>query len=158
MRPRTHAIRQCLEDAGVLAEIAPDINVSLWEKFFILRWGIIGAVTRAPAGVLRRLPQMRDMIDEAGREVSAVARAHDVPLSDDMLQRNMALIDSLPSQATTSLPRDVMAGRPSEVDAQAGALVRLRQQVQVPTPLHTFLFHAILPLELQARGEIQFSD
>ncbi len=130
----------------------------LWEKFLILRWGIIGAVTRAPAGVLRRLPEMRDMIDQACREVLDVARAHEVPLADAMLQRNMALIDSLPPQATTSLQRDVMDGRPSEVDAQAGALVRLGQQVQVPTPLHTFLLHAILPQERRARGEIQFSD
>lgn len=157
-RPRTGAIRQCLEEAGIVAQVAPDINVPLWEKFFVLRWGIIGAVTRAPAGVLRRLPQMREMIDQAGREVIGVARAHRVPLSDDMLQRNMELLDSLPPQATTSLQRDVMAGRPSEIDAQAGALVRLGQHVQVPTPLHAFLFHAILPLELQARGEIQFSD
>lgn len=157
-RPRTGAIRQCLEEAGIAAQVAPDINVPLWEKFFVLRWGIIGAVTRAPAGVLRRLPQMRDMIDQAGREVIRVAHAHGVPLAEDMLQRNMELLDSLPSQATTSLQRDVMAGRPSEIDAQAGALVRLGQRVQVPTPLHTFLFHSILPLELQARGDIQFSD
>jgi 2-dehydropantoate 2-reductase len=75
-----------------------------------------------------------------------------------MLRLNIELLESLPPQATTSLQRDVMDGRPSEVDAQAGALVRLGQQVQVPTPLHTFLFHAILPLELKARGEIQFAD
>jgi 2-dehydropantoate 2-reductase len=75
-----------------------------------------------------------------------------------MLQRNMELLESLPPQATTSLQRDVMAGRPSEVDAQAGALVRLGQHVHVSTPLHAFLFHAILPLERQARGEIQFAD
>jgi 2-dehydropantoate 2-reductase len=157
-RPRTDTIRQCLEEAGIVARVAPDINVPLWEKFFVLRWGIIGAVTRAPAGVLRRLPQMRDMIDQAGREVITVARAHNVPLANDMLRLNMELLESLPPQATTSLQRDVMDGRPSEVDAQTGALVRLGQQVQVPTPLHTFLFHAILPLELKARGEIQFAD
>jgi 2-dehydropantoate 2-reductase len=157
-RLRTDTIRQCLEAAGVVSQVAPDINVPLWEKFLVLRWGIIGAVTRAPAGVLRRLPQMRDMIDQAGREVITVARAHNVPLSDDWLQRNMELLESLPPQATTSLQRDVMEGRPSEVDAQAGALVRLGQQVQVPTPLHTFLFHTLLPLELKARGEMQFAD
>jgi 2-dehydropantoate 2-reductase len=157
-RPRTDAIRQCLDDAGIVAQVAPDINVPLWEKFFVLRWGIIGAVTRAPAGVLRHLPQTREMIDQAGREVLTVARAHNVSLSDRLLQLNRDLLESLPPQATTSLQRDVIAGRPSEVDAQAGALVRLGQQVQVATPLHTFLFHAILPLEMKARGEIQFAE
>lgn len=158
VRPRTEAIRQCLADAGIVAHVAPDIGLPLWEKFLLLRWGIIGAVTRAPAGVLRQLPQMREMIDEAGREVLSVAHAQGVPVSEAMLTRNMELLDQLPPQATTSLQRDVMAGRPSEIDAQAGALVRLGQQVAVPTPLHTFLSHAILPLELQARGEIQFPD
>ncbi len=154
---RTEAIRQCLDNAGIVAHVAPDIGLPLWEKFLVLRWGIIGAVTRAPAGVLRQLPQMREMIDQAGREVLNVAHAHGVPLSESMLERNMALLDQLPPQATTSLQRDVMAGRPSEIDAQAGALVRLGEQGAVPTPLHTFLSHAVLPLELQARGEIQFS-
>ena len=157
-RPRGEAIRQCLEEAGIAAQVAPDINVPLWEKFFVLRWGIIGAVTRAPAGVLRSLPQMREMIDQAGREVIAVGRAHDVPLSDDLLPFNMELLESLPPQATTSLQRDVMAGRPSEIDAQAGALVRLGEQAQIPTPLHAFLFHTVLPLELKARGEIEFAE
>ena len=157
-RPRDEAIRQCLDAAGITAQVAPDINVPLWEKFFVLRWGIIGAVTRAPAGVLRSLPQMRAMIDQAGREVLAVGRAHDVPLLDDLLSFNMELLESLPPQATTSLQRDVMAGRPSEVDAQAGALVRLGEQAQIPTPLHAFLFHAIWPLELKARGEIEFAE
>jgi 2-dehydropantoate 2-reductase len=101
---------------------------------------------------------MREMIDQAGREVIAVGRAHDVPLSDDLLPFNMELLESLPLQATTSLQRDVMAGRPSEIDAQAGALVRLGEQAQIPTPLHAFLFHAIWPLELKARGEIEFAE
>ncbi|WP_089721945.1 ketopantoate reductase family protein [Candidatus Entotheonella palauensis] len=158
VRPRTDTIRQCLAEAGIVAQAAADINVPLWEKFLVLRWGIIGAVSRAPAGVLRSLPQLREMIDQAGREVLDVAQAHGVPLSRDMLQRNMELLEGLPPQATTSLQRDVMAGHPSEVDAQAGALVRLGQRVNVPTPLHTFLFHALLPLELKARGELQFSD
>ncbi len=155
-RPRTEVIRQCLSEAGIAAQVAPDIGVPLWEKFLVLRWGIIGAVTRAPAGVLRQLPQMREMIDQAGREVLSVAEARGISLSASMLARNLELLEQLPPQATTSLQRDVMAGRPSEIDAQAGALVRLGQQVEIPTPLHTFLFHAVLPLEQQARGEIQF--
>ena len=62
------------------------------------------------------------MIDQAGREVLVVAKTQGIDLPADALQRSSALLDSLPAGATTSLQRDVMEGRPSELDAQAGAL------------------------------------
>jgi 2-dehydropantoate 2-reductase len=153
---RTDALQQILDHAGIKAVVAPDINVPLWEKFLVLRWGVIGAVTRAPAGVLRELPQTRQMIEQACQEVVAVARARGITLADDILPRNMALLDSLPPQATTSLQRDIMDGRPSELDAQATALLRLGERGNVATPLHAFLYHTLLPMEMQARGEVQF--
>ena len=151
---RLAVVQAVLQQAGVTANIASDIRVPLWEKFLVLRWGVVGAVARVPAGVLRHLPQARDMIAQAGREVLAVARTQDIGLPADALQRSSALLDSLPAAATTSLQRDVMEGRPSELDAQAGALVRLGEQAGVNTSLHAFIYHSLLPMEMQARGEI----
>ena len=153
---RTRALHAVLEHAGIAVAIASNIQIPLWEKFLILRWGVIGAVTRAPAGILRRLPETLDLIDRSCREVVTVARAHDVVLSEDILKRNMALLESLPESATTSFQRDVMDGRPSELDALVNALVRLGEQAQVPTPLHQFFSHGLLPMEMKARGEITF--
>jgi 2-dehydropantoate 2-reductase len=68
----------------------------------------------------------------------------------------MMLLESLPESATTSFQRDVMDGRPSELDALVGALVRLGEQVHVRTPLHRFFAHCLLPMEMKARGEIAF--
>lgn len=151
---RLAEIQTALRQAGITASMASDIRVPLWEKFLVLRWGVVGAVARVPAGVLRRLPQARDMIDQASREVLAVAKTQGINLPADTLQRSSALLDSLPAVATTSLQRDVMEGHPSELDAQAGALVRLGEQVGVATPLHAFVYHSLLPMEMQARGEI----
>lgn len=153
---RTRALQEVLERAGIAAAVAPNIQLPLWEKFLILRWGVVGAVARAPAGVLRRLPQTLDLIDRSCREVLAVARAHDLVLSEDILQRNMMLLESLPESATTSFQRDIMDGRPSELDALVGALVRLGEQVNVLTPLHQFFASCLLPMEMKARGEIAF--
>ena len=147
-------VQAALQQAGVTATIAPDIRVPLWEKFLVLRWGVVGAVSRVPAGVMRQLPQARDMIDQAGREVLDAAKTQGIKIPEDALQRSSALLDSLPAVATTSLQRDVMEGRPSELDAQAGALVRLGEKAGVATPLHTFIYHSLLPMEMQARGEI----
>ena len=147
-------IENAFGQAGITVNIASDIRVPLWDKFLVLRWGVVGAVCRMPAGVMRSLPQIRGMIDQAGREVLEVADSQGIALAADALQRSSALLDSLPAVATTSLQRDIMEGRPSELDAQAGALVRLGQRAGVATPLHTFVYHSLLPMEMRARGEI----
>jgi 2-dehydropantoate 2-reductase len=50
----------------------------------------------------------------------------------------------------------VIAGRPSELEAWNGAVVRLGRQVGVATPPHDFLYWSLLPLEGKARGQVQF--
>jgi 2-dehydropantoate 2-reductase len=154
-RARTDRIRLMLERAGITAINSPHIQAELWEKFLLLRWGVVGAVTRVPAGVMRSLPSVRQMVEQACQEVIMVARACDVELPGDITVQSMAILDSLPPIATTSMQRDILEGRPSELDAQVAALGRMGQQVGVSTPLHDFLHHGLLPQELVARGEVQ---
>lgn len=143
--------------AGVSVDIPPNIQVAMWGKFlFIASFSGVGAVTRAPAGVLRELPETRDMLDRAMREVLAVAQARGIALPEQSIPKTMALIDSLPPEGTASMQRDIMAGRPSELESQNGAVVRLGEEEGVATPLHAFIYHSLLPLELRARGQIQF--
>jgi 2-dehydropantoate 2-reductase len=154
---RAERLRIAFEGAGVTAEIPPDIQVALWQKFlFIASFSGVGAVTRAPAGVLRGRPETRHMLQQAMREVLAVAAARKIVLPEETIEQTMALIDRLPPGGTASMQRDVMEGRPSELESQNGAVVRLGQEVGVATPLHTFIYHSLLPMELQARGQVQF--
>jgi 2-dehydropantoate 2-reductase len=155
---RAERLREAFARAGVTAEIPPDIQVALWDKFlFIASFSGVGAVTRAPAGVLRTLPETRAMLEQAMAEVLAVARAHGIALPEETIPKAMALVDSLPPGGTASMQRDIMAGRPSELESQNGAVVRLGQQVGVATPVHAFIYGSLLPLELRARGRVQFA-
>ncbi len=154
---RAERLREAFARAGVRAEIPPDIHVALWEKFlFITPFAGLGAVTRAPVGVLRSLPETRALLEKAIAEAFAVGRARGVHLPDDAPARTIALIDGMPPEGTTSMQRDIAAGRPSELDYLAGAVVRIGRQVGVETPIHTFIYHCLLPLERRARGELQF--
>jgi 2-dehydropantoate 2-reductase len=90
--------------------------------------------------------------------VFQVARASNIPLGDDAVARTMAFADSQPPAGTASMQRDLIAGRPSELEAWNGAVVRLGRQASVATPLHAFVYHSLLPMELRARGRLQFSD
>jgi 2-dehydropantoate 2-reductase len=153
---RAQRLRDAFQRAsGVTPEVAPDIRAAMWEKFlFIASFSGLAAVTRAPVGILRSLPATRRMLEDAMREIVAVAEALDIALPQEAVGQTMAFIDSLPREGTASMQRDVMAGHPSELEAQNGAVVRLGQEAGVATPLHTFIYHSLLPQELEARGQL----
>lgn len=155
---RTERLRKILSRRGIAAEIPPDIHVALWEKFlFIVPLGGVGAVTRAPVGALRTLPETRRMLEEGMREIRAVAHGRKISLADDLVARTMDFVDALPPEGTSSMQRDILAGKPSELEAWNGAVVRLGRQAGVATPLHDFLYRSLLPQERRARGQVPFS-
>jgi 2-dehydropantoate 2-reductase len=57
---------------------------------------------------------------------------------------------------TSSLQRDIAAGKRSELEEWTGAVVRLGKRGGVPTPVHDILYAALLPQERRARGELSF--
>jgi len=143
---------------GVKIDVPSDIQVALWRKFLlIVSWSGIGAITRSPVGVFRSLPQTRPMLQQVMEEVIRVAQAHDIALSNDVINETLAFMDSLPPEGTASMQRDIIEGRPSELESQNGAVVRLGQAVGVETPLNTFIYNSLLPSELKARDQLQFT-
>lgn len=155
---RCERLRQAFERAGVWVEVPEDIHAAMWQKFvFIAAISGVGAVTRQPIGVVRAIPETRRLLIEAMQESVAVARARGVRLPADLVEKTLADIDRLPPGATASMQRDIIEGRPSELEAQNGALARLGVESGVPTPVHAFLYAALLPQEKQARGELEQS-
>ncbi|MCG8419872.1 MAG: 2-dehydropantoate 2-reductase [Proteobacteria bacterium] len=155
---RIEGLVQALQVSGIDAVVADDIRLAVWEKFlFITSASGIGAVTRMPIGVLREQSETRALLTQAMEEIVAVGREHGVMLSDDVIARTLSFIDRLPAQGTMSMQRDLMEGRRSELDAQNGAVVRLGRSANVPTPLHTFIYHVLLPMERQARSRTEAS-
>jgi 2-dehydropantoate 2-reductase len=144
--------------AGVHAEIPDDLEVALWQKFLgVVSLGAVGMVTRAPIGVVRGQPETRVLLERAMREIFAVGRARGVALADDQVERTLEAIDRLDPNGTTSLQRDLAEGRPSELEAWSGAVVRLGRAAGVATPVHEFAYSAMLPQERRARGELAFN-
>ncbi len=156
---RVERLLDAFKRAGVNAEIPLDIQVAMWMKFlFITVWSGMGAVTRAPVGIWRSLPETRRMTELSLQEIIAVAAARDISLPEEALQAIMTMYDGLVPQSTASLQRDVMEGRPSELEAQIGTVVRLGQEADVETTQHTFIYRSLLPMELRARDELQFGE
>lgn len=150
---RVQQIHALLSRAGISTEIAPDIAVAMWSKFaFVCATGTLGAVTRMPYGVIRSMPETREMLEQAVSEIIEVARAHGVAMPQESASRTLTMIDNTAADATTSMQRDIMEGRPSELDGQTGAVVRLGHAVGVGTPIHSHAYSFLLPQEQRARG------
>jgi 2-dehydropantoate 2-reductase len=155
---RAEKLRQAFtRTKGVIVEVPPDIQAAMWRKFLLIAtWSGVGAITRAPIGVLRRVPETRQLLEQSLQEILEVAGARSIALPADVVSQTLAFIDTIPPNGTASMQRDILAGRPSELASQNGAVVRLGREAGVVTPLHNFIYYSLLPLELQARGEMSF--
>ncbi len=143
---------------GVKASIPDDIQVAMWQKFMLIApWSGLGSVSRAPVGVLLGQPETRALFTEAIEEIYRVGLARGVALPDDSVEKTLKTLDSITPNSTTSMQRDLIRGRPSELDAQCGAVLRLGQEVGLETPVNRFLVYSLRSLELRARGHLKFN-
>jgi 2-dehydropantoate 2-reductase len=151
--PRVEALRAAFARFPELrVEVPANIHVTLWEKFiFIAAVSGVGTVTRQPMGVYRAIPESRAMLVTALEETAAVGRARGVPLDAEVAQKILANIDQSAPSLLASMQKDIIEGRPSELEAQTGAVTRLGHTLGVRTPTHDFIYAALLPQERKAR-------
>jgi len=150
---RIATIEQLFKRAGVVITIATDIQVALWTKLlFIAAFSGVGAIANAPAGVLRTDPQRRTQMLSAMQEIYALARARGINLPSDSVDTVMAAVDALSEDATSSMQRDIAAGKPSELESQNGVVVRMAHEAGIEVPTNALIYHTLRPLEEKARA------
>ena len=158
-QPRLKTIKLYLGAAELTVEIADDIVVELWRKFlFFAPMSGLGSITQAPIGVFRSVRQSRSLLIRAVEEVFNLARAKGVRLPPESVEQTLQFIDRLPADGTSSLQRDFQDGVRTELEALSGAVVRQATDAGVATPVHTFFYSSLLPLELKARGSIEWPE
>jgi 2-dehydropantoate 2-reductase len=130
----------------------------MWLKFMLITpWSGLGAVSRAPLGVLLEQPETCDLLIQATDEIYRLGLARGVALPADSVDRTMATLQEIPPNSTTSMQRDLVRGRPSELDAQNGAVLRLAYEIGFDAPLNRFFLYSLRSLELRARGALSFN-
>ena len=153
LSPTSHALADALIASGVVVHTPPRIQHAIWEKLlFLAPLSGVSAVARATVGEIRRCEPTRRLIEQSMREVVSVANATGVSIGDEAVSRSRVLMESLPEHATVSMQRDIVAGRPSEVEAIIGAVIRLGREGGVPTPAMDCIYAALLPQEQRARN------
>jgi len=126
-----------VQQAGVDVELETDEKRVLWRK--VVRLAVLApmtALTQKTVGELRNDLEWRPRMERALDEACAIAAADGVSL---MASAQWTRITEMEHGLTTSAARDVAAGRPSEIDAITGAVVRAGQRLGVPCPALTEL-------------------
>ena len=149
---RAKKIDEMLKSAGIKSVLAEDIYTQMWMKFlYISTVSALGGLTRATIGEMRSHPKIRAYMNDLADEILAIAAAKGINLPGQIKEKQFAIIDQQPFDTTASLQRDVMDGRPSELESQQGTIVRLGKKLGVPTPVNEFVYNCLLPQEEKAR-------
>ena len=122
-----------LRAAGFGVAVVGDERAVLWEKAG--RLAPLAAATAASGlsvGGIRAHPDWWARLGSAIAESCAVATADGVPLS---ARQQLAVIEAMPGTLTTSAARDVAAGRPSELDAIVGSVLRAAHRLGLTAPV-----------------------
>jgi len=157
--PRVNALSEIFNHcSGVKSSIPENVVVAMWQKFMLITpWSGLGAVSRSPIGVLLEQMETRELLTEATQEVYNLGLALGVPLPADSVARTMDTLAGITPNSTTSMQRDLVRGRPSELDALNGAVVRLAYKAGIDTPINRFILYSLRSLELRARGALNFN-
>ena len=128
---RVGELADLLEQAGLDVKVDGDESAVLWGKLaFLAPLALLTTHAQAPAGVVRE--QHRDELVTLVREVVAVARAEGAPTDEAGV---LGFFDQVPPAMRSSMQRDAEAGRPLELEAIGGAVLRAAARHQLPVPV-----------------------
>jgi len=153
---RVQKVKAVFDTAGFKNFISEDIHLDIWRKFlFITSISGIGALTRVTFGVMRTNKGIRKIIFDTATEIKEIANAKDIHLTNDDIQTTMKAIDNNDFNTTASMQRDVLEGRPSELENFNGYIVQQGIALGIPTPTNTFIYNCLLPQETSARNSLK---
>jgi len=151
--PRCQRIKAAFDGAGFKNKLSENIHRDIWLKFlFITSISALGALTRSVLGIMREDPFLREKITETAAEIVEIGQRQGVDIEKKDIQIALEMIDNGDFDTTMSLQRDMMEGRPSELENFNGYIVRKGDELGIDTPVNDFIFYSLLPMEKKSRG------
>lgn len=137
-------VKELFDLAQINIALPEDMDSAIWKKF-ILNVGInqTQAMFYADYGAVQRDEQLLDYCRKLMEEAAAVAEAENISGTNEMIADGMQVVLTMPENVKTSMLQDMLAHRPSEVDAFAGTLCAKARKYGIPTPLNDEVFAEI---------------
>lgn len=130
-------IKKDFDDSGIDGVLSENIQRDALEKFsYVSPIGAAGLYYHATAADFQREGKQREAFKTMIREIAALAEVMGVPFERDMVEVNLKILSSLAPEATTSMQRDVMEGKDSEIDGLVYEVVRMGERYHVHVPMY----------------------
>lgn len=137
-----------LEAAGFNLDILDDVDSLIWGKLVInAAINPVTAMLNVPNGELLTRATARELSAALASEVAAVAAAQDISLSFPDPVAAAENVAERTAANTSSMLQDVQRGAPTEIDAICGAVVKVGEEVGVPTPANQTLWRLVSALK-----------
>lgn len=137
LRPELFQIAKDLQESGIDGVLSDNIRRDALQKFaYVSPMAACGLYYHVSAGEIQKTGEPRDTFVKLMKEVDALAVAMEVPFLVDIVTTNLQILDALTPEASTSMQRDIYAGKSSEIDGLIYEVVRMGQQYGVPMPVY----------------------
>ncbi|MCD7806673.1 MAG: 2-dehydropantoate 2-reductase [Lachnospiraceae bacterium] len=134
-RPILKEIARDFEESGITAVLSENIQRDALQKFsYVSPIGAVGLYFNCAAGAIQREGAPREMFKAMIWEIVSLAEAMNIHFEQDLVEVNLQILSDLAPEATTSMQRDILAGKQSEIDGLIYQVVRLGHQYGVPMP------------------------
>lgn len=134
----TEKMREIAEDMAteeIEVILSENIRRDAMVKFsYVSPIGTAGLYYNAVAADFQKEGIYRDMFCALIREIEVLSHAMGIEFEEDLVARNLKILGTLLPEATTSMQRDVMEGKKSEMDGLIFEIVRLGSEYGVPVP------------------------
>ena len=151
---RLESIKVAFDKAGFKNRSSNTIQRDIWLKFlFIASISAMGALTRSVLGVMREDEFLRKKLIETASEIVSVGSGLGIDIHEKDIEGCFEIIDRIDYDTTMSLQRDMMEGKPSELDNFNGYIVRQGDILGIETPVNDFIYYSLRPMEEKVRSE-----
>ena len=130
-------IAQDFKDSGIDGILSDNIKRDALTKFsYVSPIGTAGLYLHAVAGDFQREGEARELFKTLIREIVTLSKAMGITFEEDLVERNLKILSNLPEETTTSMQRDVMEGKQSEIDGLVYEVVRMAEKYGAEVPAY----------------------
>ncbi len=141
---RSSALLAECKKAGINSEIVTDVHFAIWEKFTrLVTMSAVTALTRLPIGPIREDPDTRELMIQVMQEVVAIGRAKGARFPENLVQEQMAKVETYPAGMVASMCGDLRRGNRLELPWLSGTVAKLGKELGIPTPANQFVYAAL---------------
>ena len=130
-------IAQDFKDSEIDGILSDNIKRDALTKFsYVSPIGTAGLYLHAVAGDFQREGEARELFKTLIREIVTLSKAMGITFEEDLVERNLKILSNLPEETTTSMQRDVMEGKQSEIDGLVYEVVRMAKKYGGEVPAY----------------------